>query len=327
MNWVLAFLMNVCFFKNLRGYPSFPQLHAFNNKRFCKNFFHSLSNSLMLDIPVVLTSFRTLADRYDVFLFDQFGVLHDGTALFSGVPETLAYLRTQGKTLCIVSNTSRRSAEISSLALHKFKLPAQTFDFIISSGERIYQHLYGTYAFRGGEPTKCVFVSRKDTSLDYLKNLGLQATEDVSQAKFLLIQGVEAIRLPNPSDDVFLTTQYTGSLDSPLLSLLSSCRAHHLPLLCANSDIFTIAGGETVYTPGLLADTYEKLGGTTLHFGKPERDIFDEAIAAGMALFQEDKNVNQSNISAIGTRSDSRSRSRSRVLHIGDSIYHDIRGR
>ncbi|RUW87363.1 TIGR01459 family HAD-type hydrolase, partial [Mesorhizobium sp. M8A.F.Ca.ET.023.01.1.1] len=40
-----------------------------------------------------------LAQRYQVFLLDQFGVLHDGQAPYPGAAEALSTLKRAGKTV------------------------------------------------------------------------------------------------------------------------------------------------------------------------------------------------------------------------------------
>ena len=55
-----------------------------------------------------LTSVSQLADRYDAFLLDQFGVLHDGTNAIPGAVDCFAQLVAHNKKCVILSNTSRR---------------------------------------------------------------------------------------------------------------------------------------------------------------------------------------------------------------------------
>ncbi|RUY94525.1 TIGR01459 family HAD-type hydrolase, partial [Mesorhizobium sp. M7A.F.Ca.CA.002.15.1.1] len=50
-----------------------------------------------------------LAERYNVFLLDQFGVLHDGTRPYPGAAAALSALKRAGKTVVLVSNSGRRA--------------------------------------------------------------------------------------------------------------------------------------------------------------------------------------------------------------------------
>ena len=57
-----------------------------------------------------LAGIRDLAERFDVFILDQFGVLHDGVAPYSGAVETLVRLQELGKRTLLLSNSGKRSA-------------------------------------------------------------------------------------------------------------------------------------------------------------------------------------------------------------------------
>ena len=52
------------------------------------------------------TDFRELLDRYDGFLLDQFGVVHDGKACYAGSAEAARELQKLGKRVAILSNSS-----------------------------------------------------------------------------------------------------------------------------------------------------------------------------------------------------------------------------
>ena len=53
-------------------------------------------------------SWDELSARYDGFIFDQFGVLHNGAVALEGAPELVAKLAAAGKRLGILSNSSKR---------------------------------------------------------------------------------------------------------------------------------------------------------------------------------------------------------------------------
>ena len=48
-----------------------------------------------------------IADDYDLFLLDQWGVLHDGENAHDGAPQAMAELKARGKTIILVSNSSK----------------------------------------------------------------------------------------------------------------------------------------------------------------------------------------------------------------------------
>ena len=49
-----------------------------------------------------------ILDKYDTFLLDMWGVLHDGSKPYEGVLQTVKELKAMGKNLIILSNSSKR---------------------------------------------------------------------------------------------------------------------------------------------------------------------------------------------------------------------------
>ena len=58
----------------------------------------------------LLTGFAPLAARYDGFILDLWGVIHDGVAPYPGAVDVLKRLRAAGKPAVLLSNAPRRSA-------------------------------------------------------------------------------------------------------------------------------------------------------------------------------------------------------------------------
>src|SRR3546814_2072874 len=70
----------------------------------------------MTEAPLV-AGLATLASRYDAFLLDQFGVLHDGSTVYPGVVACLEALQAAGKRTIILSNSGTlRAASMERLA-------------------------------------------------------------------------------------------------------------------------------------------------------------------------------------------------------------------
>jgi HAD superfamily hydrolase (TIGR01459 family) len=78
--------------------------------------------------------------------------------------------------------------------------------------------------------------------------------------------------------------------------------ARRLPMLCANPDIKMFGAEGFLPGPGALAQFYESLGGAVTYVGKPHCAIFTAALHR------------------LGDPPPSR------VLMVGDSLQHDIRG-
>ena len=91
----------------------------------------------------VLSGVRDIVDRYDVFLLDMWGVMHDGQVAYEGVLDVVSKLKEQGKDLIILSNSSKRQNN-SIKMLNKLGFDPSDFSKIITSGEVAYHMLSNT---------------------------------------------------------------------------------------------------------------------------------------------------------------------------------------
>ena len=63
----------------------------------------------------ILDGIAPLADRYDGFVLDLWGVVHDGRRPYPGVADALAALKARGKRVAFLSNAPRRSHVVDAL--------------------------------------------------------------------------------------------------------------------------------------------------------------------------------------------------------------------
>ena len=96
-------------------------------------------SSLILDIPIPIRDFDTIGSRYDIFLWDQFGVLHNGKVPLGEAVEVTKLVKTKfNKVNIIVSNTSKRSKYVQKLLQ---SLGFAEFDGILTSGDMAYDYI------------------------------------------------------------------------------------------------------------------------------------------------------------------------------------------
>ena len=78
--------------------------------------------------------FAALADRYDGFVLDLWGVVHDGVRPLPGAVDCLERLRRAGKRSVLLSNAPRRSGAAQA-AMREMGIPDALYDGILTSGE------------------------------------------------------------------------------------------------------------------------------------------------------------------------------------------------
>ena len=75
-----------------------------------------------------------LADDYDGFVVDLWGVLHDGVRAFPAALDCLAELKARGKQVLILSNAPRRAESVAQRNL-ELGIAPELADAVMSSGE------------------------------------------------------------------------------------------------------------------------------------------------------------------------------------------------
>jgi len=210
--------------------------------------------------PIV--GLRQIADQFDLFLVDQFGVLHDGVAAYPGVIDGLARLASRGRKAVVLTNSGKGAAANLS-RLRALGFADSGLDTVISSGDVALQRVRsGVLGPRFAEGADICVIGRPGDSYAF------------SADHFTLVT--------RPQDAAFLV--FAGS-QAPLISLdgyrrkLTAAAQAGVPAICINPDLTMIRDGGLVAAPGAIARVYENLGAAVEYVGKPYPAIFDHAIA------------------------------------------------
>lgn len=117
--------------------------------------------------------------------------------------------------------------------------------------------------------------------------------DNVEEAEFILAHGTEALGHLS-GDSLPMTLE-------ELEKILEQCAAKKIPMVVANPDFVTVEARDLRVMPGTLASKYEKLGGEVKWMGKPDKVIYQSAMAM------------------VGVDA-------SDTIAVGDSLHHDIKG-
>ena len=208
----------------------------------------------------LIQSIRDVADAYDAFIIDLWGVMHDGNALYPGALEAFQALRATGKPIVFLSNAPRK-AEKAEEKLASLGIPREDYAAMITSGQVAYDQLsrsqtLGMYYFYLGP-------SKDEDVLDGLE--GYTKVSDPANANFILNAGFEVDYQPVEGIE-------------PLLEKLVLLK---LPLLCINPDMEVVKqDGTRLLCAGWVAKRYETIGGKVMYVGKPYPAVYDASMAA-----------------------------------------------
>jgi len=217
----------------------------------------------MRNDTIFLPGVAALIERYDGFILDQWGVLHDGAIPYDGAVDCLRRLRDAGKRIVVLSNSGRRDAYNVRLMAGMGFEPA-LYDRFVGAGEDARNALVArTDPFHRALGSRCyAFTRGGDHSL--LNGLGIEIVERIADAEFLMVIGIDS---PQRS-----LTDYEDELAAGM--------ARGLPLICANPDLLRPAGQEMVQASGVLAQRYEAMGGRVFYHGKPHPAIYGSCLDA-----------------------------------------------
>lgn len=209
---------------------------------------------------MIETTLAALADRFETFLVDQFGVLLDGGGAYPGASAALAALTRQGKRVLVLSNSGKRAAA-NARRLAGMGFAPETYHGVMSSGEAAFGVLSGRIGADLPSGARVLLLAR-DGDLSAIAGLDL-VTTDAPQAADLVI-------LAGSRGEVVTLDQYRELLTDPA--------ARRVPCLCTNPDMTMLTGQGPFFGAGRIAELYQTLGGTVDFVGKPHPLIYRVAL-------------------------------------------------
>ncbi|GAN76330.1 TIGR01459 family HAD-type hydrolase [Acidisphaera rubrifaciens] len=210
-----------------------------------------------------LRGLATLADAYDGFIVDLWGVVHDGVRPYPGAISCLAALRDQGKPLVLLSNAPRRAASART-ALRAMGIADDLYTDLVTSGEAVHRALRERADPWFASLGRRVFHLGPERDRNVYTGLDLEPVPTPAGASFVLNTG--------PDDEADPTDL------AAFAPVLAACRAASLPMICANPDLDVIRDGVRMLCAGALAQQYAMLGGDVRSLGKPDPAIYGPVI-------------------------------------------------
>ena len=240
---------------------------------------------------LTILSLKEIYNNYDTFILDQWGVMHDGVNGYLKAIKCVEKLFSENKNIVIISNSSKRKkSSLNRLPIFGFN--SDHFKEVMTSGEMIWQSLFNeNYNITQNLGKNCfhIFDKFNEGGKDFLKGL----------EKFKLVENIDE------SDFILGCTPFANTKVLDYVPILDTAIKNNIPFLCANPDFETIStsmNDNNIFCMGTIAELYKNMGGKIFLLGKPNIDIYVEST----------KNINQLK--------------KSRILAIGDSLHHDIKG-
>lgn len=205
----------------------------------------------------------SLADQYQTFLLDLYGVIWGGTFFLPDALDHMQQLRKMKKRIVLLSNYPCRAETVEDIWQKRGMLKGTHFDKMITSGEVAY------HQFKEAGKLKYYMVGWHP--LDIFKGTSAELTSHPEEADFIFCG--EPMRLIKGK----WHEQDTIDFYKPQLEKLSLLKK---PMLCANPDKISDSNDKlgVAVRAGALASYYQKLGGHVDYIGKPYANLYDFAL-------------------------------------------------
>mgnify|MGYP006102345845 CR=1 FL=1 len=240
--------------------------------------------------PVTISGLEEIYKNYDVFILDQWGVMHNGIDGYVDAIDCVNKLADKKKVLTIISNSSKRK-KTTIERLDKLGFNSNYFLEVMTSGEMIWKSLYNNdYNETKKLGKNCFYIYNEENKdgLIYLDSL----------AKYNKVDSIDE------ADFILGCTPFINKKVFEYIPLLDKAKKNNLPFICANPDFDTIenSSNKLSFCMGTIAELYKNIGGNIFILGKPSVEIYYKII---------------NNLPLV---------KKSRILAVGDSIFHDIKG-
>ena len=234
-----------------------------------------------------LDGLQQVAARYQAYILDQWGVIHNGVRVLDGALEAIHQIRQQKGRIVLLSNSGKRSV-VSKGRLEKLGITPDLYDLCMTSGEDVHRCLVDRDEefYQSLGPKFLMFAW--DNERELFSGTSFQEVTEVAQADFLVAAG----------------------LDQPEVAayepVLQQAIDRKLPMICVNPDLVSVEpDGRLKPCPGAIAKLYEEMGGQVRWHGKPDPGLY----AHILSYLQDHHGI-----------------ARQDILAIGDSLSHDIKG-
>jgi HAD superfamily hydrolase (TIGR01459 family) len=211
-----------------------------------------------------LAGMAPLAPRYEGFILDLWGVIHDGVRPYPGAVKVMERLRARDRRVVLLSNAPRRAIAVAR-GMTAMGIPPELYDGVMTSGEAIYEGLFARADPWFARLGRRAFWLGPARDLPLLEGLDIDIALRPEDADFVLNIG---------ADEAVSATEI-----APHVPALEACRRAELPMLCANPDLVIVREGQRILCAGALAEVYVGMGGEVVQRGKPDAAIYPPTLA------------------------------------------------
>ena len=197
---------------------------------------------------------QSIAEKYDLFYIDLWGVVHNGIELHKDAIFTLKKLLEINKNFVLLTNAPRPIQPVKEF-LEKMGMEEKFRDKVFTSGEAALNYLK-KFCF-----SKKFYHIGPPRDFDLFNDFKNNKSKDIEESQYFLCTGL--------FDDYDQNLNYYKNL-----------LENHIDkkMICTNPDLIVDKGNKRELCAGSVALVFEKMGGEVVYFGKPFPEVYNQSI-------------------------------------------------
>ena len=195
----------------------------------------------------------SIADNYQLFYIDLWGVIHNGINLHDEAVNALKQITKMNKNYVLLTNAPRPNSSVKNF-LENMGLEKEIREHVFTSGEAALNYLKKNFL------DKKFFHVGPPRDFDLFKDFEKNKSNDINKSDYILCTGLFD---ENNKDLIF----YKNLFDKHLKK----------KMICTNPDLIVDRGNERELCAGSVAMVFEKMGGEVVYFGKPYPEVYNQS--------------------------------------------------
>ena len=196
---------------------------------------------------------KFIADNYDLFYIDLWGVVHNGVELHDKAIITLNKLSELNKEFVLLTNAPRPIDTVK-VILEKMGMDEKLRNHVFTSGE-------ASLSYLGKEhKSQKFFHVGPPRDFDLFKDFKTYKSNKIDDCEYLLCTGLFD---EHDKDLNFYKDLLEGYVNKKMI--------------CTNPDLIVDKGNRRELCAGSVAMVFEKMGGEVVYFGKPYPEVYNES--------------------------------------------------
>jgi len=197
---------------------------------------------------------QSIADNYDLFYIDLWGVIHNGISLHKEAVQALYKLKEKGKDFVLLTNAPRPNDTVNKF-LNKMGMKEDLRDHVFTSGEAALNFLKKSFK------SKNFYHIGPPRDFDLFNEFKNNKSTELKESEYLLCTGLFE---ENENDLNYYKDLFEGHINKKMI--------------CTNPDLIVDRGNVRELCAGSVAMVFEKMGGEVIYFGKPHPEVYNQSI-------------------------------------------------